>query len=109
MIIILRKKASENELQKVAEDLDGYVKVVVDIDRNICSAGGKMHVDGEKVMLQDGSQQKHLWGGGIDLETGSLDYDSMINIRPTQGNSSREVLDKVVRSKMEAVIRALIK
>ncbi len=109
MLLIVRQKADEGALKKVAEDLDGYVKVVVDVSRKILAAGGELHTDGEKLMLQDGSKQADLWGGGIDFENGDLDFDSMINIRPKQGNTSREVLDKNVRQQMEVVIRDLLK
>ena len=53
MLVILKEKADANTLKRVAEDLDGYVKVVVDINRNILSAGGKLHVDGEKLLLEN--------------------------------------------------------
>ena len=85
------------------------MKVVVDIKRKILSAGGKLHADGEKLLLDDGSKQADLWGGGIDLETNEIDCDSMINLRPGQGNSSREVLDQSVRKEIEIVIRGLLK
>ena len=109
MLLIVRQRADEAILKKVSEDLDGYIKVVVDIRRNILSAGGKMHVDGEKMMLQDGSKQADLWGGGLDLETGSVDFDSMINLRPGQGNTSREVLDQKIRGQMDVVIHRLLR
>lgn len=109
MLLIIRQQADEDSLKKVAEDLDGYVKVVVDIKRKILSAGGKLHVDGEKLLLQDGSKQADLWGGGIDLETNEIDFDSMINLRPAQGNSSREVLDQAARKEIEIIIRGLLK
>jgi hypothetical protein len=109
MLLIIRQKADEKSLKAVAEDLDGYVKVVVDIRRKILSAGGKAHVDGEELMLRDGSAQADLWGGGIDFETGEIDFDSVINLRPGQDNSSREVLDKVVRQQMEVIIHALLR
>ena len=109
MLLIIREKANEENLAKVAEDHKGYIKVVVDIQRRILSAGGKMHVDGEKALLEDGSEQGNLWGGGVDLESGEIDFDSVINLRPAQNNSSREVLDQGVRKEMEAVIRALLK
>jgi len=109
MLLIIRQKADEDSLKKVAEDLDGYVKVVVDIKRKILSAGGKLHVDGEKLLLQDGSKQADLWGAGIDLETNEIDFDSMINLRPAQGNSSREVLDQVARKEIEIIIRGLLR
>ncbi len=86
-------------------DLGGYVKVVVDVDREIMTAGGKRHAEGEGILLAQGSKQENLWGGGIDLETGSIDFDSMINLRPSQGNTSREVFSPMIRSKMEALIQ----
>ena len=109
MLLIIRQRADEDSLKKVAEDLDGYVKVVVDIKRKILSAGGKLHSDGERLLLEDGSRQLDLWGAGIDFETNEIDFDSMINLRPGQGNSSREVLDQPCRNEIEIIIRSLLK
>lgn len=109
MLLIIREKANEEILKKIADDLDGYVKVVVDLKRKILAGGGKLHMDGEKLLLQDGSRQSDVWGAGIDFETGEVDFDSMINLRPGQGNSSREVLDKDVRSQIEILIRGLLR
>ena len=77
MLLIVRKKADEKVLKKVAEDLKGYVKVTVDIKRGIMAAGGELHVDGEKMLLEDGSRQTDIWGGGIDFETGEIDSDGI--------------------------------
>lgn len=109
MLTLVREKIDDQTLQKVAEDLEGYVKVVVDVERGILAAGGKRHVEGEQLLLQYGSKQQNLWGGGLDLETGEVDFDSMINIRPRDGNSSREVLAQDVREKMEKIIRNLLR
>ncbi len=109
MLLIIKEKASEERILKVAEDLKGYIKVVVDIRRKILSAGGKMHSDGERLLLEDGSKQADVWGGGLDLETGEIDFDSMINLRPKQNNPSREVLDSETRKQMEVIIHALLK
>ena len=59
--------------------------------------------------MEDGSRQADLWGGGIDFETGGLDFDSMINIRPAQENRAREVLDLKIRKHMEEIIHRLLK
>ena len=109
MLLIIKAKASEEVISKVAEDLKGYIKVVVDVQRKILSAGGKMHVDGERILLEDGSKQADVWGGGLDLETGEVDFDSVINLRPGQNNASREVLDPGIRKQMEAIIHALLR
>lgn len=109
MIKIIKTKADEKTLKEVAQDLNGYVKVVVDIKQQILTAGGEKHVDGEEVLLKNGSRQEDLWGGGLDLDTNDVDFDSMINIRPNQNNSSREVLNQDIRKKMETIIRKLLK
>ena len=109
MLLIIREKADEEILKKIAEDFGGYVKFAVDVKRRILAAGGKLHVDGERLMLDEGSRQADLWGGGIDFETGAIDFDSVINLRPGQGNSSREVLDKDIRHQIEVIIRDLLR
>lgn len=105
MIIVLTQPINDETKKKIGEDLDGYVKVVIDIGKGIVAAGGKRHVEAEQVLLTGGSRQDDLWGGGIDLETGAIDFDSMINIRPSQGNTSREVLSQDIRTKMETLIK----
>ena len=60
------------------------------------------------MLLANGSHQKDIWGGGLDVDTGGIDYDSMINIRPDQNNPSREVLNAAVRDKMTVIIRKIL-
>lgn len=109
MLMLIKSRADEKVLKKVAEDLEGYIKFVVDIERGILTAGGARHVDGEQMLLKDGSSQQDLWGGGLDLETGEIDFDSMINIRPNQENYSREVLSQDLRAKISEVVNKLLK
>ena len=109
MLIIIRTKANDQTRQQTAEDFSGYIKVVVDCKRKILSAGGKRHADGEELLLKDGSKQEDLWGGGLDLETGEIDFDSMINIRPRQNNPSREVLSPEIREVMVKIILEFLK
>lgn len=109
MLILVEEKITGDDLKKVALDINGYIKFVVDLEKEILTAGGLMHVEGEQLLLKEGSEQKNLWGGGLDLETGEVDYDSMINIRPSQGNSSREVLDQDIRAKIVKLVEKLLK
>ncbi len=104
---IIRAKINPESRKKVAQDLKGYIKVVVDVRRRILAAGGEKHVDGERLLLEDGSRQQDLWGAGLDLETGEIDFDSLINLRPAQ-NVSREILDKKVREQVELITRSLL-
>lgn len=109
MIITKSEPFTKEEVEKVAEDLDKYIKVVIDVKRNILAAGGIRHVEAEQILISQGSNQKDLWGGGLDLMTGSMDYDSMINIRPHDNNSSREVLSQEIRQKMTELINKILK
>lgn len=107
MLLIVRTKINSESRRKVAEDLKGYIKVVVDVRRKILSAGGQKHVDEEQMLLKDGSRQQDLWGAGFDLETDQMDFDSMINLRPAQ-NASREILDPKIRDAVETITRSLL-
>ncbi len=109
MLLLITSKADVKTLKQVAEDLEGYIKFVVDVEKGILTAGGLRHFEGEELLLKNGSNQQNLWGGGLDLETGELDFDSMINIRSNQGNPSREILSEDLRKKIEKIVRNLLK
>src|SRR3989338_2207625 len=106
--MIIRRRANGSELNKIAEHFKGYIKVVVDIEREMISAGEDRHVDEEKELLDDGSHQINLWGGGLDLETKEIDYNSMINLRPNQDNPSRDVLSLEIRQKIDRIVKKLL-
>jgi len=91
----------------MSADYDGYIKFVVDIDRKILSGGGERHVEGEQKLLELSSKQENLWGGGIDWETKEIDYNSMINIRPSQNNPSRDVLSLEIRKQIDTIVKGL--
>lgn len=66
MLLLIKKKATEEEIKQMAEDFEGYIKLVIDVEREILAGGGERHFDGEQKLLVDGSKQEDLWGGGID-------------------------------------------
>lgn len=109
MLLIITKKATKKEIQQVSEDLDGYIKIVADVGRKMLTAGGLRHVEGEQKLLEDGSKQEDLWGGGLDLETNEIDYNSVINLRPSQKNPSRDILSEEVRIKFNDIVRSLLR
>jgi hypothetical protein len=108
MILIIAKKITKDEIKKVAEDFDGYIKVVVDIKQKILAGGGKRHFEAEQKLLKNGSSQKDLWGGGFDLETKEIDYNSVINLRPSQENPSRDILSSEIRKEFDKIVKDLI-
>ena len=87
------------------------VKAVVDVDRGVMAVSGELHSDEEAMLLEDGSRQSDLWGinlypneSGVDW----IEFDSMINVRPSQGNRSRGVEDEDVREAIRRVVANLV-
>jgi hypothetical protein len=99
MIITTKGPFTKAEIKKIKELFGVYIKTVIDVERKICSAGMDRHFEGEKILLDRESKQSDIWGGGIDLETGIIDYNSFINIRPNDKNESNEIQDAGVRGK----------
>lgn len=108
MLLIIRKKVTQEELKKISSYFKGYIKLVVDIERGILAGGADRHVDEEKALLEEGSKQRNLWGGGFDIETKEIDYNSVINLRPNQNNPSRDILDKKVRKDFDTITKKLL-
>ena len=87
------------------------VKGVVDITKKIMALGGELHADEEAVLVEQGSEQKNLWG--INLYPGKeggdfIEFDSVINIRPSVGNRSRGVEDTGIQKKIIDIINSLV-
>ena len=109
MIITKSEPFIAEEIKKVRELFDVYIKTVIDVKRGICSAGCDRHFESEAILLKQGSAQSDLWGGGIDLETKIIDYNAFINIRPNNNNPSNEIIDAKVRKKFENLTRYFFK
>ena len=100
------------ELRRLAEGQVGeFVKAVVDVSRGIMAIGGELHADEEAVLLEDGARQADLWGINLypDLPLPDfIEFDSMINVRPSRGNRSRGIEDAAVRRLIEDVVVRLV-
>jgi len=107
--MIIKEKATKEQVEEMAEHFDGYIKIVVDVERGILSGGEDRHFDDEKALLEDGSHQADLWGGGFDTKTNEIDYNSVINLRPNQGNPSRDILSLDIRKKFSMIVEKLLK
>ena len=105
MIITKKEPFTNEEIQQLTEELDPYIKTVIDLEQKICCAGARMHFEEEKILIGKGSKQAGLWGGGIDTETKTIAFDSMINLRPNDKNSSNEILDPALRKKFEELTK----
>jgi hypothetical protein len=111
-IRLIKEKITRVELKKIAEERFGdMVKAVVDLEKKIMAIGEEMHVDGEQLLLDNGSRQEDLWGINLYpdvLDDNFIEFDSMINIRPRQNNRSRSVEDDNIRQRIKEVVSQLV-
>lgn len=109
---IIINPISKKELEVIAKEQFGdFVKAVVDIERGIMAIGGDLHADEEALLLENGSEQKNLWGANLRLDRARnewVEFDSMINVRPSWGNRSRNVESEEVRNKIIKIANELV-
>lgn len=109
MIITKSEPLTKRDINNVKQQFKVYIKTVIDIEGKICSAGMDRHFEGENILLMHGSKQSNIWGGGIDLETLTIDYNSFINIRPSDNNTSNEIQDLEIRKLYDKLTRYFFK
>lgn len=109
MIIESNEPYLAEQIEKLREGFDVYIKTVIDIEKQVCSAGANRHFESEELLINNGSKQSDLWGGGVDVEAKTINYDSMINLRPGDGNRSNEIQDPAKRSKFEKLTKYFFK
>lgn len=104
-IHFITAKATVQQIADMAAYYVAHIKVAVDIEKETLAGGGEWHVDCEQVLLQQGSQQKNVWGAGFKPQSKGVDFYSLINIRPAQGNPDQNILSQEIRAKVEKIIR----
>ncbi|MDA1337317.1 MAG: DUF5674 family protein [bacterium] len=112
-IRIIKEPIAIGELKIIAEEGFGHlVKVVVDVQQNIMAIGGELHAD-EEVMLmeQEGSKRENTWGINLlpgEIGDAFIQFDSMINLKPSFGNRSRGVENEEIQKKIKVLVKKLI-
>jgi hypothetical protein len=112
LIKIIDSKIKLSELEEMASSRFGnLVKAVVDIEKEIMAIDGELHADEEALLLENGSSQVNLWG--INIYPGlpsdeRVEFDSIINLRPGDGNSIRGVENEIIRKKILLIINKMV-
>lgn len=112
---ILQTPISKADLIKESKNFidENAIKAAVDVKRELLAVDSPMHYDCEQLLLESGSSQTDIWGINLYLDSDYIDdlveFDSMINIRPAQGNRSRDVEDPEIQSKIKAVVSKWLK
>lgn len=110
---VISDRITITELQIMSEKMfERLVKAVIDIEREIMTVDAALHADQESHMLEMGSKQTHLWG--INLHPSKfgtehfVEFDSMINMRPSWGNRTRSVDDPKIQEKIKMIVNKLV-
>ncbi len=90
------------------EELGSYVKPAVDIRLSVLAGGGELHADCETKLLENESSQEDIWGADWYPHSQQTGFESLINIRPRQGNFSMEVEDEERRTKIREISENLL-
>ena len=110
---IISEQITLGELQQMSEKGFGnLVKAVIDIDKGIMALDADLHADQEALLLENGSRQENLWGINIYPALSKeqrIEFDSMINLRPSFGNQSRGVDSPEIQKKIIEAVNRLIK
>ena len=111
-IRVVRDSISRDELTEIAKRQFGdMVKAVVDVEQGIMAIGGELHSDEEAMLLDQGSAQRDLWGINLypdKLLNEWIEFDSMINVRPSGGNRSRYVESSEIREAVTRIVNRLV-
>lgn len=112
-LYIIENPITRAELKKIAEERFGdLVKGAVDIEQEIIAVGGEFHMDEQTALFEEkGSKQQNVWGINVyPDETGEkfIEFDSMINLKPSQGNRTRNIQDPAIREKIISIVKKLI-
>jgi hypothetical protein len=103
MILLLRERATPEQLELMLQQHKFYIRTAVDIERRVLVGGGGLHADCEEKLLDDGSRQQNIWAASFMPITGKIIYESMVNLRPRQ-NRSMEILDSNIRERIAQII-----
>jgi hypothetical protein len=111
-ILIVTKPISLDKVKALAKICYGtMVKGVVDVEKGIMALGGEFHRDANDAIIESGSKQTNIWGFNIypfKKKENWLEYNSLINIRPAQSNSSMDITDQKLREIIRGIFEKLI-
>ena len=108
MVHIIREPATPDQIAEMLEELENYIKLAVDVQLGTLAGGGALHADCEAALLEAGSQQRDVWGADWIPATREVRYESLINLRPLQGNRSMELNDEALREKVREITVRLL-
>ena len=108
-IEIIKEKIDKEYLKKFLDNpFHQVIKFVVDIEKQIIAFGGELHSDAAELLVEQGSDNRNLWGGNLRFFENEIEYTSLINIKPTENSFSMDIKDKDIIMKIDKTIEKLV-
>ncbi len=112
--ILVSDTITEEKVKELAREwFDSIIKGAIDIRREIIALGGEYHIDAQDILIENGSNPEDTWGFNILLDSDKvlaerIEFISLINIRPAEGNRGMEIQDEEIKKKIRTIIEKRI-
>jgi hypothetical protein len=111
-ILVVHEPVDQETLNALAKEWHvSLVKGVADVKLGVIALGGEWHMDANNRLIAEGSEQQNIWGFNIypdNKGNEAIEYTSLINIRPMQGNRSMEIADEGIRNAVRKTVAMAI-
>ena len=108
MIHRISTPATPTQIDEMLEAWETVIKIAVDVRREVLAGGGYLHSDCEEALLVHGSLQEDVWAASWVPETDELFFDSIVNIRPRQGNRTTSIEDPALQTQLAEIVHRLL-
>lgn len=104
-ILKIDHQLTEKEIKLLTQEYSQYIKLSADIQQQILYGGSRLHYECEqKLIVNENSKSQNIWSGGVNLKTKKIDYTAVANIKPSENNSSLEILNPQNREKFKKIV-----
>jgi Protein of unknown function (DUF5674) len=105
---VIRERATKQQIDEMLKTWGVFIKIVVDIEREILAGGAERHYECEQELLKDGSRQRDIWGADWSPYTQEIVFESIINIRPSENNRTMEIQSPLIRERVAQITQRLL-
>jgi hypothetical protein len=104
-MIIVVGNLTKDDIQKAREDYSEYIKITIDVVKEVVAIGGEYHADAEEVLVKNyQSKNSDIWGGGYNIKLHKFETNAVLNIKPGV-NDSTEIIDPKIRETFLSVAK----
>lgn len=104
-LIVIDKKITKGDIKASREDYPEYIKITIDLEKEIVVIGGEYHADAEKILSDKfNSKRSDIWGGGYNIANNTFEVNAILNLK-SGINDSTDILDPKIRNHFLEVVK----